>query len=165
MTWVLHAGKDNIFIDTGKTRWEYHPWHPCLPLATEPVRLLCIFIRFILLVISDKSTLSTNYLQIWLSTHYPSLHIYLLIYNLHILYLLNIYLSMQLLPSLIRQAGSVLSGLSERCVGRRWKFTNYPRPSHCCADLPWILATSAANRLIGEVVQSRRRPLLGPHGR
>ena len=26
----------------------------------------------------------------------------------------------------------------------------------------WWTATSAANRLIGEVVQSRRRPLLGP---
>ena len=28
--------------------------------------------------------------------------------------------------------------------------------------LLFLLATSAANRLIGEVVQSRRRPLLGP---
>ena len=30
-------------------------------------------------------------------------------------------------------------------------------------DWPWPhIVTSAANRLIGEVVQSRRRPLLGP---
>ena len=83
--------------------------------------------------ISDQSTLSTSYLQIWLPITHPYLSTYL-----HILYLLNICLSIQLLPSLIRQAGSVLSGLSEQCVGRRWKFTNYSRPSYCCADLPWI---------------------------
>ena len=29
-------------------------------------------------------------------------------------------------------------------------------------DAEWRIAGSAANRLIGEVVQSRRRPLLGP---
>ena len=81
--------------------------------------------------ISDKSTLSTSYLQIWL----PITHPYLSFTYLHISYLLNIYLP---LLCLILQAGSVLSGLSEQCVGRRWKFTNYSRPSYCCADLPWI---------------------------
>ena len=43
-----------------------------------------------------------------------------------------------------------------------------PGPSHrlqllqVTAAAARTLATSAANRLIGEVVQSRRRPLLGP---
>ena len=84
-------------------------------------------------IVINLHYLYTSYLQIWLPITHPYLSTYL-----HILYLLNICLSIQLLPSLIRQAGSVLSGLSEQCVGRRWKFTNYSRPSYCCADLPWI---------------------------
>ena len=31
-----------------------------------------------------------------------------------------------------------------------------------CGGARWRVTSSAANRLIGEVVQSRRRPLLGP---
>ena len=93
---------------------------------------LYVLIRFILVI--NLHYLYTSYLQIWL----PITHPYLSFTYLHISYLLNIYLSILLLPSLILQAGSVLSGLSEQCVGRRWKFTNYSRPSYCCADLPWI---------------------------
>ena len=43
------------------------------------------------------------------------------------------------------------------CTGRCWTVS----PSSPVTHMPHIL-TSAANRLIGEVVQSRRRPLLGP---
>ena len=101
--------------------------------ASEAFMYLHLYVLDNKIYISDKSTLSTSYLQIWLPITHPYLSTYL-----HILYLLNICLSIQLLPSLIRQAGSVLSGLSEQRVGRRWKFTNYSRPSYCCADLPWI---------------------------
>ena len=95
MTWVLHAGADNIFIDTGKMRWEYDPWHPCSPLATEPERLLCIYIhlyvliRFILVI--NLHYLYTSYLQIWFDYPLPITHPYLSFTYLHISYLLNIY--------------------------------------------------------------------------
>ena len=59
--------------------------------------------------------------------------------------------------TLVRDCQSALDGGEDACVNC------YCRPMWCLDCMAkWSVVTSAANRLISEVVQSRRRPLLGP---